>query len=96
MKNSGLKRPKSLPKHLAPIWDEIAEEFNPRVGTTGLGAVCGQVYLIRECQAKIGEEGVIVAGMRDGAAAEHPAVKIEAGAQAALRIWREKFGIVRK
>lgn len=87
-----MKRPKTLAPHLEEIWTEIEVEFNSRIGATGLEAVCGQVYQLRKAQAAIAQEGLLVAGQKDGSVIEHPGIKVELSAQAAIRLWREKFG----
>ena len=89
-----MKKPETLAPHLAPLWDELVDEFAPRIGASGMAAVCGQVYQMRAAQDAIKADGVLVQGTKEGQITQHPAIALELSAQASILRWREKFGTI--
>lgn len=87
-----LSPPASLPKHLAPIWEETAQQVRRAIGPAGLEALCAQIYRMRDAQERITRDGAIVADAK-GNPAPHPALAIEKQAQAEVRAWLIKFGV---
>ena len=85
-------RPASLPEHLSSIWDEVVSDVRDDIGCCGLEALCIQVHRLRVAQAKVTDEGVIVASEK-GTPMAHPGLEIEAKAQREIRMWLEKFGV---
>lgn len=86
-----LIRPPHLAEKLGPIWDEMAGQVRSRIGSSGLEALCLQIHRMRDAQARIDKEGLIVADAK-GAPAPHPAILIERAAQVEIRAWIIKFG----
>lgn len=87
-----MKKPTNLPKHLHEIWDELAGQVRPAIGTAGLEALCGQVWLARDARRRVERDGMIVQDAK-GNPIEHPALNIERKAQAEIRTWLGKYGI---
>lgn len=85
-----LDRPSHLAEHLIPIWDEFEGQISPRIGAAGLEALCVSVYRLRDAEARITADGMIVSDARGNPAA-HPALAIEKQAQADIRQWMSKF-----
>lgn len=61
------------------------------IGLIGMEALCGQIYRMRDAQARITKDGAIVADAK-GNPIPHPAIPIEKAAQAEVRAWVVKFG----
>lgn len=86
----------SAPEHLSPaaraVWDEVvAVAADPRdVEGPALEAFCVQVARMRDAQARIDTEGLVVADEK-GRPVPHPAVALEKQAQAEVRAWGERF-----
>lgn len=55
-----------------------------------LEAYCGQVSRLRDAQARIAKEGLIVADGK-GQPVPHPALAVEKSAQAEIRSWGNAF-----
>ena len=85
-----MDRPKRLPEHLAPIWDELAEDMDDKIGLAGMEAFCGQVHRLREASQRITTEGMVVQDSK-GNPVPHPALGIEKTAQAEVRAWTDKY-----
>jgi len=85
------RRPPDLPEHLEPIWEEMADQVRVSIGVAGLEALCVQVYRLRQAQAKVTEEGMVVADQK-GSPVPHPALRIEKDAQSEIRRWLKDFG----
>lgn len=90
-RKSRLAKPATLPEHLASIWAELLPAVRDTIGATGLEALCGQVYRLRDAQARITAEGIVVADAK-GNPIPHPAIVVEKQAQAEIRAWLVKFG----
>lgn len=86
-----IAKPPQLAKKLVPIWDEMVGQVRPRIGSSGLEALCSQIQRMRDAQTRIDAEGLIVADAK-GAPAPHPAILIERAAQVEIRAWIIKFG----
>jgi phage terminase small subunit len=82
--------PDTLAEHLAPIWDEMVEQVDDKIGAGGLEALCIQVHRMRAAQARITDEGEIVTDAK-GNAVPHPAIAIEQKAGAEIRTWVKAF-----
>ena len=82
---------KTLPVHIAAIWDELSDSVIDRIGNAGLEALCGQVHRMREAERRITDEGMVVQDSK-GNPMPHPALAIEKQAQAEIRSWTDKFG----
>ena len=83
--------PTGLPAKLVPVWREMAPQVRPRIGLVGMESLCWQVVRMRDAQARIDAEGMIVADTK-GAPVPHPAIVIERQAQAQVRSWLLKYG----
>ena len=77
--------------------DEIRAEVlaaygagSERIDGPDLEAYCGQVSRLRDAQARIAEEGLIVADAK-GVPMPHPALLIERQAQDEIRKWGSAF-----
>lgn len=85
---SAPKPPSHLPADVAAVWRELAS------GVRSLGpqfeAYCGQVARLRDAQARISAEGLVVADEK-GRPVPHPALAIEKAAQAEVRAWGDRF-----
>ena len=55
-----------------------------------LEAYCSQVARMRDAQARVDAEGLVVADVK-GNPVPHPALSIEKAAQAEVRAWGERF-----
>jgi len=87
-----LKKPKTLPDHLALIWDELNGQVYDSISAVGMEALCIQVHRMRDAQARIEADGAVVNDGK-GSAAPHPAIAIEKAAGAEMRTWLAKFGV---
>ncbi len=86
-----IKKREDLPDHIKAIWDELEPDMYARIGPAGMEAFCAQVYRMRDAQARITEEGLVVQDAK-GNPVPHPAIAIEKQAQAEVRTWTDKFG----
>jgi len=86
----------SAPEHLAAgaraVWDEVtsAHDDPARIEGPDLEAYCVQVARMRDAQARIDAEGLVVADEK-GRPVPHPAVALEKAAQAEVRAWGDRF-----
>ena len=86
----------SEPDHLAPaalaVWREtVAAHPTPdRIVGPDLEAYCVQVARMREAQAQIDKDGIIVRDAK-GNPVPHPALAIEKAAQVEVRAWADRF-----
>lgn len=87
---SDLTKPDGLPDHLSPIWDELAPQVDPAIGSAGMESLCTQIHRARDAQKRITEEGLVVADDK-GRPVEHPAIDIERKAQNEIRRWMKDF-----
>ena len=84
------------PDHLSAaareVWDAtVAAHSNPDwIVGPDLEAYCTQVSRMRDAQARIDREGLIVADAK-GNPIPHPAIAIEKAAQAEIRAWGTRF-----
>lgn len=83
--------PRSLPSHLTPLWEEIVDQCKPDTPDAAIEAMVRQIYLMRDAETRIKEEGAIVVDGK-GNATEHPAIKIQRDAGKELRTWLERYG----
>lgn len=86
---AGTDPPAHLPADVARVWREIAAAGDVAAGPD-LEAYAGQVARLRDAQARIAEEGLIVAGPK-GEPVPHPALVIERQAQGEIRAWGDRF-----
>lgn len=86
-----LAKPSHILGDIAKIWDEMLGQTRPSIGAAGLEALCLQIARMRDAQARIAKEGLIVAD-RSGNPVAHPALAIERQAGADVRAWLAKYG----
>ncbi len=75
------------------MWVEVVEAYGAGVEAIigpALEAYCGQVATLREAQAKLAAEGLIVSDPK-GFPINHPAIGIERAAQEEIRKWGDAF-----
>lgn len=86
----------SAPEHLSPaaraVWDAaVGSHPSPdRIVGPDLEAYCTQVARMRDAQARVDAEGLIVADAK-GNPVPHPAIALERAAQAEVRAWGDRF-----
>lgn len=86
----------SAPEHLSlaarAVWDATvgAHPTPDRIVGPDLEAYCTQVARMRDAQARIDTEGLIVADAK-GNPVPHPAIALERAAQAEVRAWGDRF-----
>ena len=86
----------SEPDHLAPaalaVWREtVAAHPTPdRIVGPDLEAYCVQVARMRDAQARVDTEGMVVADAK-GNPIPHPALELERRAQVEVRAWGDRF-----
>ena len=71
------------------MWDATVA-LKPGSEGPDLEAYCTQVARMRDAQARIDAEGIVVADAR-GNPVPHPALAIEKAAQVEVRAWSERF-----
>lgn len=81
----------SAPAHLSEqavkVWDELVADLGGLpVNRPAFEAYCVQVARLRDAQARIDREGLVVADEK-GRPVPHPAIVIEKAAQAEIRAW---------
>jgi P27 family predicted phage terminase small subunit len=83
----------SAPEHLSPearaVWAATVAR-KPGCEGPDLEAYCVQVSRMRDAQARIDREGIVVADAK-GNPIPHPALAIEKSAQVEVRAWSERF-----
>ena len=80
--------PGHLPDDVAAVWSELVGE-SPRTGPD-FEAYCAQVARLRDAQARMSREGLVVADEK-GRPVPHPALEIERRAQVEVRAWNGQF-----
>lgn len=80
--------PGHLPEDVAAVWSELVGESS-RTGPE-FEAYCAQVARLRDAQARISREGLVVADEK-GRPVPHPALEIERRAQVEIRTWGDIF-----
>ena len=75
--------PEYLPADVRAVWEELSGDFG---SGPGFEAFCGQVARLRDAQARISREGLVIADAK-GSPVPHPALAIETKAQAEIRAW---------
>jgi len=90
-----MERPASLPEHLAPIWDEMTGQVNQKIGAAGMEALCIQVFRMRDAQARVSRDGLMVSDEK-GRATEHPALAVERAASREVMAWLKQFPAPRR
>lgn len=86
----------SAPEHLSAaaraVWDATvaAHSVPDRIVGPDLEAYCTQVARMRDAQARVDAEGLIVADAK-GNPVPHPAIVLERAAQAEVRAWGDRF-----
>lgn len=82
------------PAHLADsvraVWNDVVANVGDHVEGPDLEAYCGQVATMREAEARVAREGIIVAGAK-AEPIPHPAVEVARKAQAEIRAWGDRF-----
>lgn len=85
------------PAHLPPshqqAWQELADRWpksKPMPSGAEFEAWLGQVVILRDAQARIDQDGMIIADAK-GNPMQHPAIAIATKAQAELRTWGKRF-----
>lgn len=78
-------------KIMLSLWGELETQVRPSIQSSGLEALCAQVYIVRDAQKRISEEGLVIADAR-GNPAPHPAIAIQKAASAEIRQWLQKYG----
>ena len=85
--------PAHLPEGVRQAWLEVVSAYGDgadAIEGPALEAYCGQVAVLRDCQARIAREGLVVADPK-GLPIEHPAVRLERAAQDEIRKWGDQF-----
>lgn len=88
--------PEHLPDAAAAVWGEISATFAAsgddisRVSGPDLDAYVGQVVRLRDAQARVDREGMVVADAK-GQPIPHPALALERDAQKEIRAWGDTF-----
>ena len=82
--------PKHLPADVADVWVEVVTSVGAHAAGPDLEAYAGQVARLRDAQARIASEGLIVSDPK-GNPIPHPALAIEKSAQAEIRAWGTRF-----
>lgn len=84
--------PSYLSEMARNVWDDVTLH-NPEAADNApvLEAYCNQVARMRDAQARIDAEGLVVADEK-GRPIPHPALAIERDAQKEVRAWGNKFG----
>ena len=88
-----MSAPGHLPEAVAKVWNEVVDAYGDdadKITGPALEAYCGQVATLRDCQARIAREGLVVADPK-GLPIEHPAVRLERAAQDEIRKWGDQF-----
>ncbi len=86
------------PSHLSPaavaVWDQVVSGHTDTARLEALApafeAYCVQVARMRDAQARIDAEGIVVADEK-GRPVPHPAIVLEKQAQAEVRAWGDRF-----
>lgn len=89
---TGIAKPPKLDAKIAEIWDEVAGGVRASIGRFGMEALCAQIARMRDAQARIDKEGLMVAD-KNGNPIQHPAIAVEKTAGAEIRSWLGKYGI---
>lgn len=91
---TALKRPGHLARLAQQAWSEITDGLGAEqvtgVERPALEAYAVQVARMRDAQARIDAEGLIVADEK-GRPVEHPAVRVERYAQEQVRAWVARY-----
>lgn len=82
--------PPGLPKRLRDIWDETSAQLGPEAPDSACEAYCAQVWLMRDADRRVAEEGVLISNAK-GDAIPHPAIAIAQKAAEELRKWAKEF-----
>lgn len=90
-----VKAPQHLDARAADVWRDVyptvEERFQPG-DEVQLAALCVQIVRLRDAQARIDAEGLIVLGGR-GQPMQHPAIPVERDAGTAVRALAQRFGL---
>lgn len=90
---AGSAAPGHLSAAAAAVWDEVVAAHGVdahRVVGPDLEAYCVQVARMRDAQARVDAEGLVVADHK-GLPVPHPAIALERAAQAEVRAWGDRF-----
>lgn len=84
--------PANLSSDAQEVWHEVVDAHHApeRIVGPDLDAYCVQVARMRDAQARIDAEGLIVADEK-GRPVPHPAVELERRAQTEVRAWGDRF-----
>lgn len=87
-----MEAPAHLSESARKVWDEVvsAHDDPARIAGPDLEAYCVQVARMRDAQARVDVEGIVVADEK-GRPVPHPALAIERAAQAEVRAWADRF-----
>lgn len=90
-----MKAPTHLDERAAAVWADIWPAVEDRFAAgdeVELAALCVQIVRLRDAQARIDAEGLIVLGGR-GQPMQHPAIPVERDAGVAIRQLAQRFGL---
>ena len=82
--------PAGLPKRLYDIWDETQDSVGERMPDSARESFCGQVWLLRDADRRVAEEGAIVSDAKGNTVA-HPAISLSRQAGEEIRKWTKSY-----
>ena len=83
--------PDQVPDYLRDVWSEVRDQCKPSTPTAAIEAMARQLYLLRDAERRITEEGSVIVDGK-GNATEHPAIKIQRDAGKEVREWLKRWG----
>jgi len=86
--------PEHLPSAARSVWNQVVAG-KPGCEGPDLEAYCVQVARMREAQAQVDKDGIIVRDEK-GRPVPHPAIAVEKAAQAEVRAWADRFRPARR
>jgi phage terminase small subunit len=90
MSENGREIPDHLPEYLHAVWREAKDQVRPSTPPAAIEGLCRQLYLMRDAERRVSEEGSVVADAK-GNATEHPAIKIQREAGKEVRDWLKRY-----
>lgn len=88
-----MSAPDHLPESVRAVWEQVVAAYgddSERIEGPDLEAYCGQVAVLRDAQARLASDGLVVADPK-GNPLPHPAIAIEKAAQDEIRKWGNTF-----
>lgn len=82
--------PVGLPERLHAIWDETHHTVGKMIPDTARESYCGQVWLVRDADQRVADEGAIVTNAK-GDAVPHPAITLSRAAGDEIRKWIKAY-----